>query len=82
LKWGNVVRGVLIAFILTFLPPFLDRLGILFWLKWLTIIVMLFGGMYILSKIKILRIQVTNKVGWLTLIVVFIIITVIKGCLN
>ena len=77
MKWENVVRGMLIAFILTFLPPFLDRFGILFWFKWLTIIVVLFGGIYILSKIKVLQRQVTNKVVWLTLIVVFIITTVI-----
>ncbi|PFK69362.1 hypothetical protein COJ21_22485 [Priestia megaterium] len=77
LKWENVARGILIVIILTFLPPFLDKLGTSFWFKWLSIIVMLFGGMYILSKIKILQIQVTKKVGWLTLIAAFIIITVI-----
>jgi hypothetical protein len=77
LRWENVARGILIVIILTFLPPFLDRLGTSFWFKSLSIIVVLFGGMYILSKIKTLQIQVTNKVGWLTLIAAFISITVI-----
>ncbi|WP_342604193.1 hypothetical protein [Peribacillus sp. FSL E2-0159] len=77
-KWENVAFGSSIFIVLTFLPLYLDIFGISFWLKSVCIIAVLFGVLFIVSKIKFLQKQVTKKVGWLTLIALFIIITVLS----
>lgn len=71
-KWENVALGSSIFIVLTFLPPYLDIIGISFWLKTVCIVAVLFSVLFIVSKIKFLQKSVTKKVGWLTLISVFI----------
>ncbi|MGG0413344.1 hypothetical protein [Peribacillus simplex] len=77
-KWENVAHGSSIFIVLTFLPPYLDIIGFSFWLKSVCIIAVLFGVLSIVSKIKFLQKQVTNKVGWLTLISAFIFVTLLS----
>jgi FtsH-binding integral membrane protein len=77
-KWENVAWGSTIFIVLTFLPPFLDIIGFSFWLKSVCIIAVLFGVLSIVSKIKILQKQITNKVCWLSLISAFIFVTVLS----
>ncbi|CAK6478159.1 hypothetical protein BN1180_04979 [Peribacillus simplex] len=77
-KWENVAWGSTIFIVLTFLPPFLDIIGFSFWLKSVCILAVLFGVLSIVSKIKILQKQITNKVCWLSLISAFIFVTVLS----
>ncbi|CAH0251508.1 hypothetical protein SRABI96_03190 [Peribacillus sp. Bi96] len=77
-KWENVAFGSSIFIVLTFLPPYLDIMGISFWLKSVCIIAVLFGALFIVSKINFLQKQVTKKVGWLTMISIFIFGTVLS----
>ncbi|WP_142292180.1 hypothetical protein [Bacillus sp. OV166] len=72
-KWENVARGI--SFVLIFI--FLRKLGESFWLETLYAIILFFGVSFILSKIQFLQKQVTNKIGWLTLIASFIFIEVL-----
>jgi uncharacterized membrane protein YhdT len=67
-KWENVGRGLTICIVLTFLSSYLDKVGFPLWLKYVCIIFVLFGVFIILSKIKILQKEVSNKVAVLTLI--------------
>jgi len=77
-KWENVAWGSTIFIVLTFLPPFLDIIGFSFWLKSVCIMAVLFGVLSIVSKIKFLQKQITNKVCWLSLISAFIFVTVLS----
>ncbi|MBT2650153.1 hypothetical protein J7E52_26260 [Bacillus sp. ISL-34] len=74
-KWENVARGISMVIVLTFLPPYLEKIGISFWIILLCIFAMVYGVFYILSKIEFLQKSVSNKVGWLTFIATSIIIT-------
>jgi len=74
-KWENVARGISMVIVLTFLPPYLEKIGISFWIILLCIFAMVYGVFYILSKIKFLQKSVSNKGGWLTFIAASIIIT-------
>lgn len=76
-KWENVARGISFVIILTYLPYFLENIGISFWLIGLCIFAVIYCLFFILSKIECLQKSVSNKVGWLTYIMVFIIIMVL-----
>ncbi|SIS14533.1 hypothetical protein SAMN05878482_12115 [Peribacillus simplex] len=76
MKWENIAFGSSIFIVLTFLPPYLDIIGISFWLKAVCIIAVLFSVLFIVSKIKLLQRSVTKKVGWLSLISVFILVVI------
>ncbi|MCK2000778.1 hypothetical protein MZM54_05170 [[Brevibacterium] frigoritolerans] len=74
-KWENVARGISMVIVLTFLPPYLEKIGISFWLIMLCIFAMIYCVFCILSKIEFLQKSVSNKVGWLTFTATSIIIT-------
>lgn len=77
-KWENVVQGISILIILTFLSPYLEKIGISFWLRYLCILAAIFCVFFILSKqIKFLQKPVTNKVGWLSFTAAAIIIMIL-----
>jgi hypothetical protein len=82
LKWENVAWGSSIFIVLTFLPPYLDIIGISFWLKSVCIIAVLFSVIFIVSKIKFLQKSVTKKVGWLSLFSVFILVVILDALTN
>ena len=77
-KWENVGWGLSIFIVLTFLPPYLDKIGISLWLKSVYIFVVIIGFLFIVSKIKFLQKEVSNKVGWITLGAGLIIITILS----
>ncbi|MEB2494652.1 hypothetical protein P4576_08555 [Peribacillus frigoritolerans] len=81
-KWENVAFGSSIFIVLTFLPPYLDTIGISFLLKSVCIIAVLFGVLFILSKINFLQKSVTKKVGWFTLITVFTFVSILANLIN
>ncbi|MFE4705687.1 hypothetical protein [Peribacillus simplex] len=83
-KWENVAFGSSIFIVLTFLPPYLDKIGISIWLKSVCIftVLFLFGVLFIVSKIKFLQKSVTRKVGWSTLITVFIFLAVLANLID
>lgn len=74
---GKCSEGISMVIVLTFLPPYLEKIGISFWLILLCIFAMVYVVFYILSKIEYLQKSVSNKVGWLTFTVTSIIITVL-----
>ncbi|MFF2290999.1 hypothetical protein [Peribacillus butanolivorans] len=76
-KWENVTRGISFVIVLTLLPPYLEKIGISFWLIGLCIFAVVYCVFFIVSKIEFLQKSVSNKVGWLTFIAVSIIITVL-----
>ncbi|TVX77817.1 hypothetical protein FQP34_22045 [Peribacillus simplex] len=82
MKWENVAWGSSIFIVLTFIPPYLDKIGISFWLKAVCAFAVLFSVIFIVSKIKFLQKSVTKKVGWLSLILVFIFVSILDSLIN
>jgi hypothetical protein len=76
-KWENVARGISMVCILTFLPSYLEKIGISFWLIGLCIFAAVYCVFFILSKIEFLQKSVSNKAGWLIFLAASIIITVL-----
>ncbi|WP_142323944.1 hypothetical protein [Bacillus sp. AFS017274] len=83
LKWVDVALSSSIIIVLTFLPPYLDRIGFSFWLKTVCGTAVLFSVIFIvLPKIKFLQKSVTKKVGWLILISVLIFVLTLGDLIN
>ncbi|MDW7617461.1 hypothetical protein SC499_22960 [Peribacillus simplex] len=82
MKWENVAYGFTIFTALLFLEPYLDKMGISYWLKFLYIIIVVLCINFTLSKIKFLQKSVTKKVGWSTLITVMIFVAVLVNLIN
>ncbi|GGI12933.1 hypothetical protein [Gottfriedia solisilvae] len=65
-KWENVAQGIAIVIVLTLISFYFEKIGISFWLKYISIIIIIPLVMYIVSKIKFLQKTVSKKRGWLT----------------
>ncbi|MFI8496579.1 hypothetical protein ACIGC1_27720 [Peribacillus butanolivorans] len=82
MKWVDVALSSSIIIVLTFLPPYLDRIGFSFWLKTVCGTAVLFSVFIVLPKIKFLQKSVTKKVGWFISISVLIFVLILGDLIN
>ncbi len=83
LKWVDVALSSSIIIVITFLPPYFDRIGFSFWLNTVCGSAVLFSVIFIvLPRIKFLQKSVTKKVGWLIMISVLIFVFILSDLIN
>ncbi|MFB7642260.1 hypothetical protein [Peribacillus butanolivorans] len=82
MKWLDVALSSSIIIVLTFLPPYSDRIGFSYWLKTGCGTAVLFSVFIVLPKIKFLQKSVTKKVGWLITISVVIFVLILGDLIN
>ncbi|MEH6940210.1 hypothetical protein V7056_20550 [Bacillus sp. JJ664] len=73
-KWENVAQGIAIVIVLTLISFYFEKIGISFWFKYMSIIIMIPLIIYLVSKIKVLQKPVSKKRGWITFTTVSIFI--------